>query len=186
MSNQRQVAVITGASSGIGKVYADRFAKRGYDLILVARRKERLDALSAELQQKYGVKVDALVADLTKREDLQKVGSTIASNERVSVLVNNAGTAVVGPSAEIPIEQVEFQLDLNTRSVTYLSQAMEVADRIRGLLANERIGPLPEAVTVSFGVAEYISAETAATFLHRVDEALYRAKRSGRNRVEPA
>jgi two-component system cell cycle response regulator len=69
---------------------------------------------------------------------------------------------------------------------TYLSQAMEVADRIRGLLANERIGPLPEAVTVSFGVAEYISAETAATFLHRVDEALYRAKRSGRNRVEPA
>ena len=124
MSNERQVAVITGASSGIGKVYADRFAKRGYDLILVARRKERLDTISAELQQKYGVKVDILVADLTKHEDLQRVGSTIASNERVAVLVNNAGTAVVGPSAEIPIEQVEFQLDLNTRSVTYLSQAI--------------------------------------------------------------
>jgi short-subunit dehydrogenase len=124
MSNQRQVAVITGASSGIGKVYADRFAKRGYDLILVARRKERLDAISAELQQKHGVNVGTLVADLTKREDLQKVGNALASNEHVAVLVNNAGTAVVGPSAEIPIDQVEFQLDLNARSVTYLSQAV--------------------------------------------------------------
>ena len=67
MSNQNQgVAVITGASAGIGKVYADRFAKRGYDLLLVARRKDRLDGLSKELQHKYGVKVDTLVADLTK------------------------------------------------------------------------------------------------------------------------
>lgn len=125
MSNQNQgVAVVTGASAGIGKVYADRFAKRGYDLLLVARRKDRLDALSKELQQKYGVKVDTVVADLTNHEDLAKVGAIIGSNERVSVLVNNAGTAVVGPSAQIPIEKIESQLDLNTRSVTYLSQAV--------------------------------------------------------------
>jgi uncharacterized protein len=125
MSNSNQgVAVITGASAGIGKVYADRFAQRGYDLLLVARRKDRLDALAGELSQKYGVTVDTLVADLTNHEDLQKVGSALASNERITVLVNNAGTAVVGPSAEIPIDRVEFQLDLNARSVTYLSQAV--------------------------------------------------------------
>ena len=125
MSNHNQgVAVITGASAGIGKVYADRFAKRGYDLLLVARRKDRLDALSKELSQKYEVKVDILIADLTKHEDLKKIAGTIASNDRIAVLVNNAGTAVVGPSAEIPIQKLESQLDLNARSVTYLSQAI--------------------------------------------------------------
>ena len=125
MSNLNHgAAVITGASSGIGKVYADRFAQRGYDLLLVARRKDRLDTLAQELAQKHGVKVETLVADLTKREDLQKVGNVLASDKRVSVLVNNAGTAVVGPSAELPIDKVQFQLDLNVRSVTFLKQAV--------------------------------------------------------------
>jgi diguanylate cyclase (GGDEF)-like protein len=69
---------------------------------------------------------------------------------------------------------------------TGLSEAMEVADRIRGRLAIERIDQLPESVTVSFGVAEYMTTETAAAILRRVDDALYRAKKSGRNRVEAA
>lgn len=125
MSDQNQgVVVITGASSGIGKVYADRFAKRGYDLLLVARRKDRLDALSSELQQKYGIKVDVLVADLANYEDLKKVGDAIASNDRIAILVNNAGTAVIGASAEIPIQGIEDQLDVNVRAVTHLSQAI--------------------------------------------------------------
>ena len=118
------IAVVTGASSGIGKVYADRFAKRGYDLFLVARRKDRLDDLSKELQHKYGVKVDTLVADLTNKEDLNKVSATIASNDKITVLLNNAGTAVLRPSAQIPIENLDSQLDLNVRSVTHLSQAI--------------------------------------------------------------
>ena len=122
--NTQGIAVVTGASSGIGKVYADRFAKRGYDVLLVARRKDRLNELSKELQQKYGVKVDTLVADLTKKEDLEKVSTTIASNDKITVLVNNAGVAVVGPSAQIPIDNLDSQLDLNVRSVTHLSQAI--------------------------------------------------------------
>lgn len=122
--NTQGIAVVTGASSGIGKVYADRFAKRGYDLLLVARRKDRLNELSKELQQKYGVKVDTLVADLTKKEDLEKISTTIASNDKITVLVNNAGVAVVGPSAQIPIDNLDSQLDLNVRSVTHLSQAI--------------------------------------------------------------
>lgn len=125
MSNQSLgVAIITGASSGIGKVYADRFAKRGFDLLLVARRKDRLESISKELQQKYGVKIDVLVADLAKSEDLKKVGDIIAANERVTVLVNNAGTAFVGSSSEIAIEGIENQIDVNVKAVTYLSQAV--------------------------------------------------------------
>src|ERR1700748_2925594 len=97
------VAVVTGASSGIGKVYADRLAKRGYDLVLVARRKERLEALSLELQQKYGIQAEVLVADLGNEADLKRVENAIAADERITMLVNNAGTSVLKPSISIPV-----------------------------------------------------------------------------------
>src|ERR1700761_5027389 len=97
MSEQNPgVAVVTGASSGIGKVYADRLARRGYDLLLVARRKDRLDALAKELTQRYAVQVDVVQADLADYGQLQKVGKIVSDNERVTMLVNNAGIAVVG------------------------------------------------------------------------------------------
>jgi short-subunit dehydrogenase len=72
-SNSRKTAVITGASSGIGAVYADRLAGRGYDLILVARRAGRLEALSAKLSKTYGAKVEVIAADLEKEADLARV-----------------------------------------------------------------------------------------------------------------
>lgn len=125
MQNQnRGVAVVTGASSGIGKVYADRFATRGYDLLLVARRKDRLDVLSEELQRSHGVKVEVLAADLANHEDVKAVADTIAANERIAVLVNNAGTAVVGASVGIPIDKLENQWNVNARAVIHLSQAI--------------------------------------------------------------
>lgn len=118
------VAVVTGASSGIGKVYADRLAKRGYDLVLVARRKERLEALSQELQQKYGVRAEVLVADLGNQADLKRVGNAIAADERITLLVNNAGTSAVKPSIDLPVEAVHNQMDVNAKSVTHLSLAV--------------------------------------------------------------
>jgi short-subunit dehydrogenase len=125
MSTQnRGIAVVTGASSGIGKVYADRLAKRGYDLLLVARRKDRLDALAKELHAAHRVEVESLEADLADHAQLQRVADVLASNERISMLVNNAGIAVIGASAEIPIEGIENQFDLNARAVQYLSQAI--------------------------------------------------------------
>jgi short-subunit dehydrogenase len=93
-------------------------------LLLVARRKDRLVALSSELQQNYGGKAEVLAADLAQDEDLKKVGAVLASNEHIAVLVNNAGTAAVGSSAELPIEKIEQQLNLNARAVTHLSQAI--------------------------------------------------------------
>jgi short-subunit dehydrogenase len=118
------VAVVTGASAGLGKVYADRLAKRGYDLILIARRQERLEALSQELQQKYGIQAEVLVADLGNEADLKRVGKAIAADERITMLVNNAGTSVLKPSIDIPVELVENQMDVNAKSVTHLSLAV--------------------------------------------------------------
>src|ERR1700735_3977986 len=93
MTDSRKVAVVTGASSGIGAVYADRLAARGYDLVLVARRADRLEALAAKVSSAHGVKVDLIVADLTKDADLARVEKVLATNPAVRVLINNAGLA---------------------------------------------------------------------------------------------
>ena len=118
------VAVVTGASSGIGNVYANRLAKRGYDLVLVARRKERLEALAQELEQKFGVQAAPLVADLGNEADLKRVGDALAADERITMLVNSAGTSAVKPSIDLPVAVVENQMDVNAKSVTHLSLAV--------------------------------------------------------------
>jgi short-subunit dehydrogenase len=111
------MAVVTGASSGIGKVYAERLAKRGYDPILVARRTERLEALSRELQQRYSVEVEPLVADLGQETDIARVAHVLRAAERITMLVNNAGTSTLRPSLEMPIATVNNLTDVNAKSV---------------------------------------------------------------------
>ena len=86
----RPVALITGASAGLGAVFARTLAKRGYGLILVARRKERLDALAGELSQQ-GATAEVLPADLTKEDELARVEERIRNSERLDMIVNNAG-----------------------------------------------------------------------------------------------
>lgn len=93
MATQRISALITGASSGIGAVYADRLAARNYDLVLVARRADRLEALSSALEKRYGVNVTTLVADLSKTEGIERIEETLRQNSAIELLVNNAGAA---------------------------------------------------------------------------------------------
>src|SRR5258707_4304342 len=96
----KRVAVVTGASSGIVAVYADRVAARGYDLIIVARRADRLEALSKKILKTYaGAKVEVIAADLAKEPDLVRVEKVLATNPAVRILVNNAGLARLAASA---------------------------------------------------------------------------------------
>lgn len=123
MKSIQKSAVVTGASSGIGAVYADRLASRGYDLVLVARRRERLEALTQELRQKYGIKVDIVVADLADDDDLFKVESVVLDAPGVSLLVNCAGLGALGPVVGVDTEIMDSMLKVNVLALTRLSLA---------------------------------------------------------------
>ncbi len=101
MEHARNVALVTGASSGIGAAVAARLARDGRDLVVVARRRERLAELAERLAEETGATIDILAADLTDAEDLERVAQRAASEERLDLLVNNAGFAGYGPFVEI-------------------------------------------------------------------------------------
>src|SRR5216683_393375 len=102
-SSSQGTALITGASRGIGAVYADRLAKRGHDLILVSRSEEPLKALAARLSSASGRQITAIVADLNNETDLAKVETKLRDDQGVTMLVNNAGFASVAPLLEADI-----------------------------------------------------------------------------------
>ena len=135
----KKIAVVTGASSGIGAVYADRLAARGYDLILVARRADRLEALSKKILKTYaGAKIEVIAADLTKESDLVRVEKVLATNPAVRILVNNAGLARLAAIAQAPVQQSLAQIALNITSVTRLTHAVLPAllSRNDGVIVN--------------------------------------------------
>lgn len=124
MGNELPAVLITGASSGIGAVYADRFAKRGHALVLVARDKGRLDALATQLRAEAGVKVDVLPADLADRDGLARVEKRLREDESIGVLVNNAGIAAPGSFATSDIDVVDRLIRVNVTAVTRLTAAV--------------------------------------------------------------
>lgn len=117
------VALITGASSGIGATYAERLARRGYDLLLVARDAQRLQALAERLGREQGVAVEVLPADLTDKADVLKVEQRLRNDSNIVLLVNNAGVAMNGSLATADLDQVEMMIHLNVTALTYLAAA---------------------------------------------------------------
>lgn len=115
--------LITGASSGIGATYADRFARRGHDLVLVARDQARMEQLAARLRQETGVDIDILRADLTDSADLGAVEALLRDDPRIGILVNNAGMAAPGGFADPDIDAIERLIRLNVLAVTRLAGA---------------------------------------------------------------
>lgn len=125
-------ALVTGASSGIGAVYADRLARRGYDLVLVARNEERLKSLAARLTSETGRSVDVLVADLGKKAELGKVETRLRDDRRIAMLVNNAGAASLAPLLQADVDKMEDMIALNIVAVTRLAYAVAPAFVARG------------------------------------------------------
>jgi short-subunit dehydrogenase len=119
-----KTALITGASSGIGAVYADRLARRGYDLILVARDAVKLSALAAQLAASTGRKVDTLRADLSVTADLRAVEQRLASDTNISLLVNNAGLGAVKPLIDSTPEELDNLISVNVTALTRLTRAV--------------------------------------------------------------
>jgi len=131
-SSHKDTVLITGASTGIGAVYAERFAKRGHNLVLVARDFQRLEALAARLWDAYGVNVSIEAADLTNRSELERIEALIASDPHIGVLVNNAGMAVSKPIIGSSPDDFQKVLDLNVTAVTRLGIAAANAFAKRG------------------------------------------------------
>ncbi|MBJ2258531.1 SDR family NAD(P)-dependent oxidoreductase [Pseudomonas psychrophila] len=116
--------LITGASSGIGATYAERFARRGHDLVLVARDKARLETLAAHVRQEYGVAVDVLQADLTQSSDLEVVEARLRDDSSIGILINNAGIAQSGGFLEQTAQSLTTIIALNTVALTRLASAI--------------------------------------------------------------
>lgn len=117
-------ALITGASTGIGAVYADRLARRGYDLILVARSQDKLDALAAGLSKETGRKVVTLQADLNLTADLRAVEQRLQQDGSITMLVNNAGVGATSSLIDSDPEELDAMLNLNVVALTRLTRAV--------------------------------------------------------------
>lgn len=132
MASSKPIAVITGASSGIGAVYADRLAARGYDLVLVARRLDRLNVLTERLAAAHGVEIRAISADLTQDDDLKVIECLLIADARIAVLVNNAGNGRLGATVEMGDDEALSTIALNITALTRLSRAVLPAFLSRG------------------------------------------------------
>ena len=127
----QHLALITGASSGIGATYAKQLAARGTNLILVARDEARLNLLAQSLRESHGVEVSVLAADLTNHDDLQRVDHEIQQNKAITLLVNNAGMTVEGEFIDGDIAKIQTMLTLNIVALTQLAHTAAQAFRAR-------------------------------------------------------
>src|SRR5690242_876238 len=121
MTNQKQTrprALITGASSGIGEAFAERLSRDGYDLVLVARRQERLEALAERLMEAHGIEAEPLVADLSDAKDLLAVEKRLADDASLEMLINNAGYGAYSPFLELDPDVAEDLIRLQVIAPT--------------------------------------------------------------------
>jgi short-subunit dehydrogenase len=154
----KPTVLITGASTGIGAVYADRFARRGHGLVLVARDVAKLEQLADRLRREAAVSIDVLQADLTDEQDLQCVESRLRADERIGILVNNAGALVPSDFLNQTGSDLAGLIALNVTALTRLANA--VAPRLaaagEGTIINiaSIVGLAPEIGLTVYGATK--------------------------------
>jgi short-subunit dehydrogenase len=124
-------ALITGASSGIGAAYARQLAEAGFDLIIVARRKDRLDDMASNLQNTNGINVEVIAADLSNTEDIKRVAARAKEIDDLSVLVSNAGFGTIGNFADLPLQRHLDMLNVHVVATINLCHAVLPAMKAR-------------------------------------------------------
>jgi len=144
----RPLAVITGASAGLGKVFARQLAERGFDLLLVARDAERLRVLSDELSLQYAIVAESWPADLSRDEGMRGLAEFLAKNERVMVLVNNAGFGTKGRLATRPVGEQATMIELHVMAPMLLTRAV-----LPGMIARREGHVITVASVASFTAA---------------------------------
>lgn len=139
MAERRRTALVTGASSGIGREFVRQLAARDLDLVLVARRTQRLEELGSNLREQHGIGVEVLPADLTEQAGLSTVEQRLADRSQpVDLLVNNAGIGTYGPFHELDTDREDTEIRLNVLAVTRLTHAAVpgMLERGRGAICN--------------------------------------------------
>jgi short-subunit dehydrogenase len=173
-------ALVTGASSGIGAAFARRLAGDGYDLVVVARNREALEALRDECSERHAVEIEVVCADLTQPEALAGVELRLASDPGFDLLVNNAGFGTAGPFAESDADREEQEIRLNVVAVVRLARAAlgPMRRRRRGAIVNVSslagLGPYP--YTATYGATK--------AFVNSFSEALSEELRDSGVRVQ--
>jgi short-subunit dehydrogenase len=180
MNLKGQTALVTGASSGIGVHFARQLAARGANLVITARRKELLDKLAADLQERHGVQVTCLPMDLARPDAAKQLfDQTEGAGKPIDILINNAGFATFGPFIDIPRKTINDVIDVNIRALTELthrfSQVMHSRNRGHILNVSSGAGYVP--------VPFYAVYAAAKTYVRNFTEALAHELRKTKVRV---
>jgi short-subunit dehydrogenase len=159
MTDPRPLALITGASSGLGKAFASQLAERGYDLILVARRREVLADLAARLTRENRIQIEVLPADLSSEAGIRKVEKRILSLGRLDLLINNAGYGLAGEFVNQPIKKSAAMLEVHCSAPVRLIYAA-----------------LPGMIACKFG--QVINVSSISGFAPMLGNVMYSATKS--------
>jgi uncharacterized protein len=174
MTHSLGTALVTGASSGIGAAYADRLAKRGYDLILVARNGERLKSLATRLTPETGRSVTVLSADLGDKAALAKVEAVLRDDPSIIMLVNNSGTASRAPLQDADVDEMEAMIALNATALTRLTYAAAPAFVARGggtiINIGSVVGIAPERLNGVYGATKAFVLALSHSLHHELAE----------------